>query len=142
MGYLFFFRQYRWGIIVLGVKEQKQFIIEGLTKEQHTIQKDFWNQANNLDCINETFFVDKDLYEGSYKGKRLLLIYVPGQVAHNVLSTEPKSFGGHTFKRNHEGDYKCTDGSQTHDCRFRRKPSTRFKNSVQLFYGRYWTKRH
>ncbi len=43
MGYLFFFRQYRWGIIVLGVKEHKQqFIIEGLTKEQiGQYKKDF-----------------------------------------------------------------------------------------------------
>ena len=94
MGYLFFFRQYRWGSIVLGVKEHKQqFIIEGLTKEQiGQYKKDFWNQANNPDCINENLLVDKDLYEGSYKGKRLLLIYVPAVIALNVLSENQKSF--------------------------------------------------
>ena len=100
------------GIIVLGVKEHKQqFIIEGLTKEQiGQYKKDFWNQANNPDCINENLLVDKDLYEGSYKGKRLLLIYVPraSRTQRPIYRTK-NPFGGHTFKRNHEGDYKCTD---------------------------------
>ena len=43
------------GVIVLGVKEHKQqFIIEGLTKEQISqYKKDFWNQINNPDCVNE-----------------------------------------------------------------------------------------
>ena len=100
------------GIIVLGVKEHKQqFIIEGLTKEQiGQYKKDFWNQANNPDCINENLLVDKDLYEGSYKGKRLLLIYVPrASRTHRPIYRTKNPFGGHTFKRNHEGDYKCTD---------------------------------
>ncbi len=88
---LILLRQYRWGIIVLGVKEHKQqFIIEGLTKEQIGQYKRLLEPSKQPDCINENLLVDKDLYEGSYKGKRLLLIYVPGQVAHNVLSTEPK----------------------------------------------------
>ena len=61
------------------MKEYKQqFIIEGLTKEQISqYKKDFWNQINNPDCVNENLLSDNDLYEGCYKGKNLLLIYVP-----------------------------------------------------------------
>ena len=58
------------GVIILGVKEYKQqFIIEGLTKEQISqYKKDFWNQINNPDCVNENLLSDNDLYEGCYKG--------------------------------------------------------------------------
>lgn len=67
------------GVIVLGVKEHKQqFIIEGLTKEQISqYKKDFWNQINNTECVNENLLSDNDLYEGCYKERNLLLIYVP-----------------------------------------------------------------
>ena len=112
MGHLFFFCQYRWRSIILGVKEYKQqFIIEGLTKEQISqYKKDFWNQINNPDCVNENLLSDNDLYEGCYKGKNLLLIYVPVQPVYNVLSTEQEILLEDIhFKRNHEGDYKCTD---------------------------------
>lgn len=67
------------GVIVLGVKEHKQqFTVEGLSKEQIIqYKKDFWNQVNNPDCINENLLSDNDLYEGCYKDKGLLIIYVP-----------------------------------------------------------------
>ena len=94
------------------MKEYKQqFIIEGLTKEQISqYKKDFWNQINNPDCVNENLLSDNDLYEGCYKGKNLLLIYVPRatRIQRPIYRTR-NPFGGHTFKRNHEGDYKCTD---------------------------------
>lgn len=100
------------GVIALGVKEhQQQFIVEGLTKEQVTqYKKDFWNQVNNPDCVNFNLLTDTDLYDGIYKGKRLLIIYVPraNRTQRPIYRTR-NPFGGHTFKRNNEGDYKCTD---------------------------------
>lgn len=61
------------GVIVLGVKEHKQqLIIEGLTQQQISqYKKDFWNQINNPDCVNENLLTDDDLYEGSYGNKEL-----------------------------------------------------------------------
>ena len=100
------------GVIVLGVKEHKQqFIIEGLTKEQISqYKKDFWNQINNPNCVNENLLSDNDLYEGRYKERNLLLIYVPrANRGQRPIYRTRNPFGGHTFKRNHEGDYKCTD---------------------------------
>ena len=100
------------GVIVLGVKEHKQqFTVEGLSKEQIIqYKKDFWNQVNNPDCINENLLSDNDLYEGCYKDKGLLIIYVPraSRIQRPIYRTK-NPFGGHTFKRNNEGDYKCTD---------------------------------
>ena len=100
------------GVIILGVKEHKQqFIIEGLTKEQISLyKKDFWNQINNTECVNENLLSDNDLYEGCYKERNLLLIYVPraSRTQRPIYRTK-NPFSGHTFKRNHEGDYKCTD---------------------------------
>lgn len=100
------------GVIVLGVKEHReQFVIEGLTKEQISqYKKDFWNQINNPDCVNENLLSDDNLYEGHYKERNLLLIYVPrANRAQRPVYRTKNPFGGHTFKRNHEGDYKCTD---------------------------------
>ena len=82
------------GVIVLGVKEHKQqFIIEGLTKEQISqYKKDFWNQINNPDCVNENLLSDNDLYEGRYKERNL-----PVQTVGSALSTgqETLSVGIH-----------------------------------------------
>ena len=78
------------GVIILGVKEYKQqFIIEGLTKEQISqYKKDFWNQINNPDCVNENLLSDNDLYEGVIKEKICSSFMFLVQPVYNVLSTE------------------------------------------------------
>lgn len=100
------------GIIVLGVKERKQqFVVEGLSKEQISqYKKDFRNQINNPDCISFNLLTDNDLYEGNYKDKKLLVIYVPrASRAQRPIYRTKNPFGGRTFKRNNDGDYKCSD---------------------------------
>ena len=100
------------GVIVLGVREKNnRFLVEGLTSGQIAqYKKDFWNQVNNPDCVNLNLLTDQNLYEGEYKGKKLLLIYVPRapRTLRPVFRTH-NPFDGHTFKRNNEGDYKCTN---------------------------------
>lgn len=100
------------GLIILGVKERKQqFIIEGLSSDQITqYKKDFWNQVNNPECISFNLLTDNDLYEADYKNKKILIIYVPrANRLQRPIHRTRNPFNGHTFKRNNEGDYKCSD---------------------------------
>ena len=100
------------GIIVLGIREKNgRLQIEGLTPEQILqYKKQFWNDINNPDCVNYNLLVDKDVMEGEYEGKKLLLIRVPRATrSQRPVYCTGNPFRGHTYKRNNEGDYKCTN---------------------------------
>ncbi len=98
------------GIIVLGVKEQKnELIFEGLPTNKISIyKKAFWDGANNLQKVSVNLLSDTDLMEVAFEGNHFLAFKVP--VATRVqrpvyVTTNPF---GNTYKRNHEGDYRCT----------------------------------
>lgn len=100
------------GVIVLGVREKKNnLIVEGLTSEQiQQYKKRFWNEVNNPDCISFNLLTDKDIFEGEYEGKKLLLISIPrANRSQRPVYCTRNPFRGHTYKRNNEGDYKCTN---------------------------------
>ena len=85
--------------------------IEGLTSEQlQQYKKQFWNDVNNPDCVSYNLLTDKDVVEGEYEGKKLLLIRVPRATrSQRPVYCTSNPFRGHTYKRNNEGDYKCTN---------------------------------
>lgn len=98
------------GIIVLGVKEQKnELIFEGLPTNKISIyKKAFWDGANNPQKASVNLLSNTDLMEVTYEGNHFLAFKVP--VATRVqrpvfVTTNPF---GNTYKRNHEGDYRCT----------------------------------
>ncbi|MDD2306825.1 MAG: putative DNA binding domain-containing protein [Prolixibacteraceae bacterium] len=98
------------GFIVLGVKEQKnELIFEGLpTNKISTYKKAFWDGANNTQKVSVNLLSNTDLVEVTFEGNHFLAFKIP--VATRVqrpvfISTNPF---GNTYKRNHEGDYRCT----------------------------------
>jgi predicted HTH transcriptional regulator len=99
------------GAIVLGVKEKKGLVnVEGLTREQiDRYKKDFWNKANNREFISSSLLKNSDIEEGEYDSKLLLVFNVPRAERHQIPVYRTTNPFGNTFKRNHEGDYKCTD---------------------------------
>ena len=100
------------GTIVLGIREKNECLhIEGLTSEQlQQYKKQFWNDVNNPDCVSYNLLTDKDVVEGEYEGKKLLLIRVPRATrSQRPVYCTSNPFRGHTYKRNNEGDYKCTN---------------------------------
>ena len=100
------------GIIILGIRERNGHLqIEGLTPEQiQQYKKQFWNDVNNPDCVSYNLLVDRDVIEGEYEGKKLLLIRVPRATrSQRPVYCTSNPFRGHTYKRNNEGDYKCTN---------------------------------
>ena len=99
------------GTIVLGVQEKKgKFFLDNLTEEQvEKYKKDFWNNANNRSTISVNLMHNDDLVIGNYKGFAFMLFFVPraSREQRPVYRTTDPYKG--TFKRNYEGDYKCTE---------------------------------
>lgn len=99
------------GFIVLGVKETKgRFKADGLTREQIvTYKKNFWDCAHNKEKVSATMLTEHDVCEMELDESFILVFHIP-RASFNLrpvfLSRNPF---GNTFKRNHEGDYHCTD---------------------------------
>ena len=99
------------GIIVLGISEKKGKIsIDGLNDEQIVAyQKQFWDDCNNPNTISANLLTKNDVREIIYKEKKLLVIRVPFAERTKRPVHLTKNPFGNTYKRNHEGDYRCTD---------------------------------
>lgn len=99
------------GIIVLGVTEKKtEFTIEGLTDAQiASYQKQFWDEANNPNTVSRNLLQIRDIQIFEITGKKLLVFRIPfaSRTERPVFLT--RNPFGNTYKRNHEGDYRCTD---------------------------------
>ena len=102
------------GLILLGVEEdkkekdpQKRYRVIGVDDTQKTIT-DFWNTINR-DEVNEHILNDSDMEVVEMDGVQIICIHVP-QADWRV---KPIYLNGNvykgTFKRNHEGDYHCTE---------------------------------
>ena len=99
------------GVIVLGVAEKKNgYQLDNLSDE--TIEKytkDFWNNVNNRSTISCNLMKSDDLQIVEYKKYKIMLFFIPMANREQkpvYRSTQP--YNG-TFKRNYEGDYKCTE---------------------------------
>lgn len=103
------------GIILLGVVEHnderdlaKRFEIIGV-EDAEKIRKDLWNIVNSKEKININVLCDNDVQIVNMEGKQIVAVVVP-RVESNlrpVFINNNMSKG--TFKRNHEGDYHCSE---------------------------------
>lgn len=99
------------GMIVLGVAEKKdKFYIDGLSEEQiQKYQKDFWNNVNNKSTISHNLLTSNDVEVAEYKGNKLIIFHIPRANREQRPVYRTANPLGNTFKRNFEGDYRCTD---------------------------------
>ncbi len=99
------------GTIVLGVKESKgRFCIDNLSKEQvEKYKKEFWDKANNIQFVSANLLKNSDIQEGVYGDSVLLLFNIPRADRKQMPIYRTLNPFGNTYKRNHEGDYKCTN---------------------------------
>ena len=99
------------GVIVLGVIERKgKFYIDNLSDEQiEKYTKDFWNNVNNRATVSCNLLKTEDVVVEDYNGHKLMLFFIPraSREQRPVYRTSQPYNG--TFKRNYEGDYKCTE---------------------------------
>lgn len=103
------------GTIVLGVQESQnrtnrneRCVIAGVNNAENLL-KDFWNTINNPGKISKNLLTNEEVQVVDVDGKQLIVINVPQA----DFSLRPVYINGNpltgTYKRNHEGDYRCTD---------------------------------
>lgn len=98
------------GSIILGIGEDektKEFVPIGLNNPDK-ILKDIWNTLNNPQKINANILLERNVYAQEYEGKNYVIIEVPrANRQDKPIFVGTDMFKG-TYRRNHEGDYKCT----------------------------------
>ena len=97
------------GTIILGVAEQfGKFEIVGINKPQ-TLIKDFWDNHNNREKLNYPICRDADVTTWEIEKKTVICIQIPqASRQQRPIYINNNPIGG-TFKRNYEGDYRCTE---------------------------------
>lgn len=99
------------GIIVIGVNDRRGvYTVEGLTEEQLVkYKKQFWDDCNNPNTVSINLLKNEDIKVVEIQQKKLLAIRVPfARRTERPVYLTRNPFGN-TYKRNHEGDYRCTD---------------------------------
>ena len=99
------------GTIVVGVQEKSgRFLLDNLSEE--TILKykrNFWDNAHNRNKVSVCLMQENDVTVEEIDGSYLLVCRIP-RAAYNYrpVYITPNPIGN-TYRRNHEGDYACTD---------------------------------
>ena len=115
LGHLFSFCQHIRRNHSVGVVEHmdeqdnaKRFDIVGV-EDADKIRKDLWNTVNSREKVNINLLYDDDIQTIDIDGKKIIAINVPraDYTVRPVYINNNLSRG--TFKRNHEGDYHCTE---------------------------------
>lgn len=95
----------------MGVLEKEgKFLFDGLSEETALkYKKNFWDNAHNRGKVSVCLPHEQDVEVKEIDGAYLLVCHIP-RAEYNMrpvyLTTNPI---GNTYRRNHEGDYLCTD---------------------------------
>ena len=97
------------GIILLGVEEYPDKSLHAVDlPDPDRLIKDFWDLVNNTQKASVNVLSGKDVSVENVDGKRIVVINVPRA----DRSYKPVYIDGNplnSYRRNGEGDYKCTD---------------------------------
>ncbi|MGD1849817.1 MAG: RNA-binding domain-containing protein [Cyanophyceae cyanobacterium] len=96
------------GLIILGIAEQEtQFVVSGVSNVNAQL-KEFWNNHNNAEKLSIPICSASDVTVETIEGKSLILIRIPrvDRKQRPVYINKNRLAG--TYKRNYEGDYRCT----------------------------------
>lgn len=99
------------GILLLGVEElsdgQLSVTDEGISAPNSLI-KEFWNIINNPKKVSVNLLSNKDVYIQEIDGKNIIVINIPrADRSYRPVFIDGNPITG-TYRRNGEGDYKCT----------------------------------
>jgi ATP-dependent DNA helicase RecG len=96
------------GVIFLGVENSG--LVSGIDRNIiFKLQTDFWNNVNNRQKVSAMLLTNQDVREENFKDRVIVLIKVPRATRSErpvYLNSNPLTG---TYRRNHEGDYHCTE---------------------------------
>lgn len=98
------------GTIVLGVEERlgeaERFCVSGINSVEKVL-KDFWDTINGSK-VNKNILMDRDVEIIDIDSKKVIRIEVPrANYSDKPIFLNGNPYNG-TYKRNYEGDYKCS----------------------------------
>ncbi len=97
------------GVILLGIEEKnKQLRTIGVSDAQEMI-KNFWNIVNNPNKVSCNIMSDNNVCIENVDGLDVIVIDVPRANRHKKPIYIDGNFIKGTFRRNGEGDYRCTE---------------------------------
>ena len=98
------------GVIILGVKEREDgsWCTTHL-QNRNKLLKDFWDTINNRQKVSVNLLNEENVETYEIGGDVIIVIYVAkADRAYKPVYINNELFGG-TFRRNHEGDYHCSE---------------------------------
>ena len=99
------------GVIILGAAENQDgsWYTTGLNrKDREKLLKQLWDTVNNRKKVNINLLKDEDIEAYDVNGDLVIVLYVPmAKREEKPIYINDDLFGG-TYRRNHEGDYRCT----------------------------------
>lgn len=97
------------GVILLGVKEEADKSLHAITlPDPQKLVQDFWNAVNNRSKVSVNLISEKNIQFVDVDGKQIVAITVPkAERSDKPVFIGENPFGG-TYRRNGDGDYKCT----------------------------------
>lgn len=98
------------GCIICGIVEKKDgsWKTTGL-QNLPKLKKDFWDTIHNQKKVSRCLITEADTEEYTYHGDVILVIKVPRAIrSQKPIYLNNDVYGG-TYRRDHEGDYVCTE---------------------------------
>ncbi|MEC4819335.1 MAG: putative DNA binding domain-containing protein [Scytonema sp. PMC 1069.18] len=96
------------GYIILGVSQNKDgFEVSGI-RNPSVLLKTFWDSHNNEQKLSTPICSNSHIFASEIDGQKVIIIKVPRSVRTQrpvYINNNPLTG---TYKRNHEGDYRCT----------------------------------
>ena len=96
------------GIIVLGIEETKDGLKISGVQEPEKVKKEMFDSLNNAEKVNRNLINDSMVKEEIIDGKTIILIEVP-RANFKEKPIYLKKNLHNSYKRNFEGDYKCSE---------------------------------
>lgn len=99
------------GTIIFGVEEKNEGLYLDVLSDEtvEKYKKEFWSNVNNKSTISSNLLKNDDVEVVKYSGYNIMFFHIPcaSREQRPVFRTTNPYNG--TFKRNYEGDYKCTE---------------------------------
>jgi predicted HTH transcriptional regulator len=96
------------GLLILGIEETKEGLnISGVANPEK-VKKEMFDLLNNPERVSKNILIDENIVEKIIDDKTVIIIDIPRA----YYKDKPIYLGGNprrSFKRNYEGDYRCTE---------------------------------